>query len=828
MTLDLPENIVVIHRWVGRTADYPAYVDHAARRVSYVVPPSGRHSYPAAQAHDVEYISTSGRAVATEDDLAAYADALERLAARNGPVTRLIALHEGDLMAAAELRRRLGLPGMLSEDTEQFRDKLVMAQRLAGSSVTVPATATVHSAEDLLAFGADHGWPVFLKPRSGSQSSDTTKLDSAAAVASFTFPHGVELIAQPFVDGKVIHVDGFWTGDALRKWSASEYQNTCFEFESGLVLGSVEIDDPAALSLIESGTESVLRALTGKPTVFHLEMFTSDGPVPELTFLEIAGRAGGGDIPYVWRTVHGTDLIGIAFAIQAGQDPATIPVGPPATDVGGWLMIPPPGRQDGITTRVGSQLHRDGVFAEVLPSLDGTTADIGGYENTGGRFRFRGPDSATLRRIHAEITADIRFETAPPDGDTLIVLGSGAHLYREYGFRAIAGRARVILLDPAELTWQREWVDEYHHLDPTDPAAGLALATRLIAAAPAAVAVLTWDETLVELTARITAENGLPGMSVEAVAHCRDKNATRTLLAAAGVSPVESTLTTGVGQAAEVAARIGYPIVVKPRSQGASVGVVRVDHPDALAAGYEHARVAFVPGLQRAPGVLVEEYLDGAEISIDSVVRNGRVDCVNVARKRLGPAPYFEEVGHLVQPWAEETWWPETEAMVHAAHRVLGVTHGVTHAEVKLTGRGPRLVELNCRLGGDLIPYLGLVANGLDLVAAAVDIAFDRSPAIAHRGQGWAEVAFVCPEVDCVIGGIEVAGARDVPGVTDVHVLVRPGREVRLPPRGILPRVVAVVVSAVGATECRAAIEQALDHVVITSSPITVLDLVSS
>src|ERR1700722_132171 len=71
-----------------------------------------------------------------------------------------------------------------------------------------------------------------------------------------------------------------------------------------------------------------------------------------------------------------------------------------------------------------------------------------------------------------------------------------------------------------------------------------------------------------------------------------------------------------------------------------------------------------------------------------------------------------------------------------AAHDVLGVTDGITHAEYKLTPDGPKVIELNARLGGDLIPYLGLLGSGIDPGLAAAAVACGQRPElISNRSQ---------------------------------------------------------------------------------------------
>lgn len=55
------------------------------------------------------------------------------------------------------------------------------------------------------------------------------------------------------------------------------------------------------------------------------------------------------------------------------------------------------------------------------------------------------------------------------------------------------------------------------------------------------------------------------------------------------------------------------------------------------------------------------------------------------------------------------------EGRLRFQNPLLGLGPGITHTELKLTARGPVFVEVNARLGGDLIPYLGMLATvGLD------------------------------------------------------------------------------------------------------------------
>ncbi|MEU6368197.1 ATP-grasp domain-containing protein [Streptomyces sp. NPDC046931] len=381
----------------------------------------------------------------------------------------------------------------------------------------------------------------------------------------------------------------------------------------------------------------------------------------------------------------------------------------------------------------------------------------------------------------------------------LTVVGSGGRPYREYCFHALVEDYELTAVLPAPPTWQSRYLADHRVVDCTDPDA-IAAAVCELAGPDGRTGVFTWDELVLEATAAAAGKLRLPHMSSTAVARCRDKYLTRSLMAEAGLPSPRHRLVTSADAAADAAAEFGRPVVVKPRSLAGSIGVVRATDEDAVRAGFELASRAAYATLPAGEGILVEEYLDGPEISVDSAVFDGEVSCVHVARKRLGFPPYFEEVGHLVTAVTPQSLPPEVMELVRAAHQVLGVDFGVTHAEVRLTPAGPRLVELNGRLGGDLIPLISRMATGIDLVKAAAEIALGRAPRFRGAAEGdrgrTAEVRFVYPAEDCEVRGIDLDEAAAVPGIVHAAVLAPPGTRLLLPPKNPIPRLAALIAVA--------------------------------
>lgn len=402
---------------------------------------------------------------------------------------------------------------------------------------------------------------------------------------------------------------------------------------------------------------------------------------------------------------------------------------------------------------------------------------------------------------------------------TVLVVGSGGRHYREYLLASAARQRPVWLLDNRSPTWQAEYVqgttvvpllDDDRLVPDRDQ---LTAAAQKIDAECGVAGVFTYDETLVTATAHIAESLGLPGLTADGADACRNKHRTRRALTAAGLPQPRYAYVLTPGAAAEAAEAFGYPVVVKPRGAGASIGVVRVDSPGELTAGYAIAEAATHIGAPAYEGgILVEEYLEGPEFSVDGAVHRGHYQPFVVARKRVGFPPYFEETGHLItaaDPLLDD---PQVRQVLDAAHRAVGVRDGVTHTEIRLTGRGPCIIEINARLGGDLIPYVGMLATGVDPGRIAVDLAVGTPPTL--RGPagtaGTVGIRFANPHRDGRITAIGLPAAGAVPGLIEAKPLVPPGTVVRLPPRGFLSRYAYVICRADTPEACDAALAEAV------------------
>jgi biotin carboxylase len=396
------------------------------------------------------------------------------------------------------------------------------------------------------------------------------------------------------------------------------------------------------------------------------------------------------------------------------------------------------------------------------------------------------------------------------------LLGAGDPFYREYALAALGESFDVVLVAAEMLEWARPYVHTMVVADPRDSRA--ALASLRSTGLPLA-GVLTYDEFSVESAARVAAELGLPGLPPAVADRCRDKRQMRAAFEAAGVASPVSVAATTLSEAEAAAARTGYPLVLKPVALAGSIGVVLVRNPGELGEAYRKCRASGRAEYGAvSDAILVEEYVDGPEVSVESLVRAGEVQTVALTRKRLVPPPWFEESGHVVVGGMVEN---SIGRLAEQAQRALGIEWGATHTEIRLGARGPRVIEVAARPAGDVIPLLVRLTTGVDLTVAAAAVAM-RLPVPAARKSvaPAAAVRFFSPDKDMVFRSASSDVAAAAPEWLYSFVIeAADGEVLRLPPHGFLDRVGYAVVTGADEAECDRKLDEVEASLHISSDP---------
>lgn len=295
-------------------------------------------------------------------------------------------------------------------------------------------------------------------------------------------------------------------------------------------------------------------------------------------------------------------------------------------------------------------------------------------------------------------------------------------------------------------------------------------------------AVVTFSTFYVAPVARLAADLGLRFLAPQAAATCHDKSAARSALRAAGVPGPRFWVADSAAAAGRLADEVPYPCVMKPVADSGSSGVRRIDdvrqfreHFDRLTTAATNER-----GQAQPASVLVEELLDGPEFSVESMTwAAGETRVIGVTRKHLSDPPHFVELGHdFPAPLAGDDRLA-IEAHVRRALEAVGFDFGPAHTEVRLTAAGPRIVEINPRLAGGMIPELVRLATGIDLIDGYLRAIVGETAPLVATHDGRASIRFVTAPHRGILAAIPPCDdLRAQPGVRALEITAPAGRAV--------------------------------------------------
>jgi biotin carboxylase len=312
----------------------------------------------------------------------------------------------------------------------------------------------------------------------------------------------------------------------------------------------------------------------------------------------------------------------------------------------------------------------------------------------------------------------------------------------------------------------------------------------------------------------------LPGISLESARLASDKLAMKERLLAAGV-PIPWFSPVSTPQAlARMAIERGPDLVIKPADSRGSRGVQRIAHVKDLDKAFALAR-------EHSPTdrVMVERYLDGPQVSTESIVVKGVCHTPGFSDRNYEYleryAPFFiENGGDLPSALPPETQAKVKDVVARAA-AALGIVNGTVKGDIVVHRGEPHVIELAARLSGGFFCTREIPLNtGVDFIGAAIRLALgeDVSEDELTPKQFMPVIqryAFPKPGRVMRISGADEA--RAVPGIAEVVVTAKPGDVI--PPAGD-KRPSAAMVLATGASRdaALAAANDALSHLRIETA----------
>lgn len=265
---------------------------------------------------------------------------------------------------------------------------------------------------------------------------------------------------------------------------------------------------------------------------------------------------------------------------------------------------------------------------------------------------------------------------------------------------------------------------------------------------------------------------GIPGISQHTALLATDKGEMIKALKEHGVESPWYYIIDTPEELKETGKQITYPCIMKPTDNAASRGVALIRDYGELIESYAYSKEWSHSGQ-----VIIEEYMEGPEVSVESLSYKGETYVLQITDKLTSGAPHFVEVGHN-QPSQLEEWTKEKirDVAVRAV-KALGIENGPAHVEIIVTADGPKIVELGARLGGDCITsHLVFLSTGIDMVKETVKVLCGEDPDLTKKYEKGASIRFLTSKALGVLDHVDGEDdARAIDGVIEVSDIMSKG-----------------------------------------------------
>ena len=292
----------------------------------------------------------------------------------------------------------------------------------------------------------------------------------------------------------------------------------------------------------------------------------------------------------------------------------------------------------------------------------------------------------------------------------------------------------------------------------------------------------------------------IPGLPVHVAELACDKLAMKKCFRSAGVAVPWFAEISTPQELQRIAIERGRDLVIKPVDSRGSRGVQRVAQVEDLGAAFMLAR-------SHSPSerVMVEQYLEGPQVSTESIVLDGVCHTPGFSDRNYEYleryAPFFIENGGDLPSHLPPDIQQKVKDLVGRAASAMGITEGTVKGDIVVHKGEPYVIELAARLSGGFFCTREIPLNtGVDFIGAAIRLALGE-PVSAdeltprHQHAVVQRYAFPAPGTVASVDG--EAAARAVPGIAEVVITAKEG-DIILPAGDKRPS--AAMVLATGAT----------------------------
>ncbi len=207
--------------------------------------------------------------------------------------------------------------------------------------------------------------------------------------------------------------------------------------------------------------------------------------------------------------------------------------------------------------------------------------------------------------------------------------------------------------------------------------------------------------------------------------------------------------------------------IVKPADNSGSRGVFKISDPN----DRELAKYAYDYSKKSSGNgeIIVEEFMEGPEVSVETISENGAVHIIAVTDKLTSGPPRFVEMGHSQPSRLAAGILGRIKEVAANAVLALGIDNGPAHVEIIATKAGPKVVELGARLGGDYITsHLVPLSTGTDMVKCCIQIALGEKPDFKINKRAGAAIRYFNTPPGKIMDIQNVETAKKSPAVRQI------------------------------------------------------------
>jgi len=215
-----------------------------------------------------------------------------------------------------------------------------------------------------------------------------------------------------------------------------------------------------------------------------------------------------------------------------------------------------------------------------------------------------------------------------------------------------------------------------------------------------------------------------------------------------------------------------FPLVLKPKDATSSQGVFRVEIFEEIEK-YESITRSFSGNRE----LIVEEFLEGPEYSIETITYKGKTTVVQYTEKFITPFPHTVEMGHLQPADLTEEQKKRIDKVVTDAINAIGIDNSAAHTEIKITKEGPKVLEIGARGGGDFISsYLTRASTGVSMDKAIIKTALGEEPDLVPKRKMYSYIKYFSLPVGKTVCKVEdYSDILNDENVVFAHVAVQKG-----------------------------------------------------